>query len=216
VTRTVLILALAAAIGALSGSSHDARGQGTPSASRVIDQTFVCTTGVRAGVRKIDLRVTPGARHGDFPNRWLWLTGMVIGTPSTDPTAGGLLHISAGRGGLPPPNAGEDGGLGVSSKRCRATQARVPLSSRGLSGGPVVFEAEYECFPPRTLLVRVRGSFRKPTRLKRDRFGYLATSEGPRDVEFAMRTPVGRTLVYGSVSDSGKTRLFLARDCVRD
>jgi hypothetical protein len=55
-----------------------------------------------------------------------------------------------------------------------------------------------------------------PTRLKKNRFGFLGTFTGPREAQFAIRTKAGRPFVYGSVSDSGKTRLFFVGTCVRD
>jgi hypothetical protein len=215
VLGVALVLAALGAVGFVSQPSASA--QSAP--SRVIDRTFLCTTGVQAGIRKLELQARSGTRDAEKPNRWQSLADMVVSTPSTDTTLAAqvLLRTSAGRGGLAdPPNVGVDGGLDISPKRCKASRARVPLSSRGLSGGPLVFEEKYECFPPRSLVVRVRASFRTPTRLKRNSFGFLGTVEGPRQVEFAMRTRAGRPFVYGSVSDSGKARLFFVGSCVRD
>jgi hypothetical protein len=180
----------------------------------------VCTTGVQAGVRKLELHARSGTRDVEKPDKWTSLAGIEVGTSSTDPSLAGayLLRMSAGRGGLAdPPHVGMDGGLEISPKRCKASRARVPLSSKGLSGGAAgPFSDDYECFPPRTLLVRVRASFRVPTRLRGNRFGFLGTIEGPRQAEFARRTNAGRAFVYGSVSDSGKARLFFVGSCVRD
>jgi hypothetical protein len=175
---------------------------------------------VRAGIRKLDLSAHSGTRDAEKPGKWKSLANAEVETPTTDTTLASawILRISAGRGGLAdPPFVGVDGGLEISQKRCKATRARVPLTTRGLAGGAAgPFSDDYECFPARTLLVRVRGAFDKPTRLERNRRGYLEAAGTPRQIEFALRTRVGRPFAYGSVSDSGRARLFVVGTCTRD
>jgi len=217
-TRVALVSSLAIVL--LAAALSPVASSRTSQLSRVIDRTYVCTTGVQAGVRKVELHAQPGLRDPDQPGRWKDLAGVTVSTPSREVTAAGLylLGMWAGRGGLArgSPDAGSEGEVWISPKRCRAARAQVPLSTRGLSGGPAgPFSDDYECFPPRTLIVRLRGSFRAPTRLRRNRDGLLVATS-PTRVEFAMRTTAGRPFAYGSVSDIGKTRLFFVGNCVRD
>jgi hypothetical protein len=187
----------------------------------LIDRTFACTTSVKAGARQLKLRAQSGTRDAEKPDRWKSLASVEVGTPGADPTLPGyyLLRLSTGRGGVSDPQfAGADGGLEVSPKRCKPTRARVALSTKGLIGGAASpLSDDYECFAaPPMLLLRVRASFRASTRLKTNRFGFLGTTAGPTEAAFAMRTRAGAAIVYGSVTDSGKARLFFRGNCTRD
>jgi len=109
---------------------------------------------------------------------------------------------------------------GVSLDATCAPAAAIPLTSRGLAGGAVRFSDErYDCLAGRKVLVRLRGRFRSPARLKRERvFGYpyLSATADVREGQFAVRTQSGKPVVYGDFIASKRTRLFVANTCVRD
>jgi hypothetical protein len=62
------------------------------------------------------------------------------------------------------------------------------------------------------VLIRIRGEFRSPTSLQRGEFTAAPLKSG----YLAVRSEAGKPLVYAEVFDSGKARLFLAANCVRD
>jgi hypothetical protein len=93
----------------------------------------------------------------------------------------------------------------------------VAFSTRRLQGGAAPqYETvdQVKCYAPRTVLVRVRADFARPVELKptRDR-SVLSAVARLRKAEIAVRTPGGKPLVYAEVRDSGRARLFTARDC---
>ncbi len=103
-------------------------------------------------------------------------------------------------------------------KRCTAARARPALSSVGLSGGPVDTESEYECETPARVLIRVRATFRLPSKFAPDRsFGYVM-QQARGDVKEAavvVLTLSGRRVALATFS-GGKARLFTAASCVED
>jgi hypothetical protein len=122
--------------------------------------------------------------------------------------------------GWPPPPNIPSGGLSVSLDLCTpTTETRPALTTRGLVGGPVdAFEDKYECFPPKTILFRIRAVFRKPTSLQLNRRGgrSLMTIARITAGSIVVQTLRGRRLAYTQVFDSGRARLFTARDCFPD
>lgn len=208
---------------ALLGVATDQRAAGSPETraqARTVDRTLVCTTGIRAGVREIEIYATSGVRDAENRNRWKSLASLDLRTTGSSPTISGiqLAGASAGRGGLStPPGVGFAGSVSYSPARCKATRARVRLSSVRLSGGAASpWGDRFDCVTQRRVLVHVRGSFRAPTRFKGHRSGLLIASGGVQEAQIAVRTEGGRPLVYGTVSESGKARLFTAAGCVPD
>ena len=91
-----------------------------------------------------------------------------------------------------------------------------PATGR-LQGGAAPSYQTYDqvkCYAPRRVLVRVRADFARPVALKptRDRSLLVAVAR-LRVAEIAVRTPGGKPLVYAQVLESGRARLFTARDC---
>jgi hypothetical protein len=186
---------------------------GHPAAApaRVFDRTFVCSTAIVAGIRKIDLYAGPGVREGSRNWRTLAYAGAstgVFGAPD-----GQLGGISAGG----PRPANYDWTVHIYRGRCTPTVASVPLSARGLTGGAVRFREDYECFPPSRILVRYRAVFRSPTalRLYRPRNALFAR-EPVKEAFLAVRAPSGRPLALAVAHESGKARLFTAPSCIED
>jgi len=217
-TRVALVSSLLAAVLAAAALSSGATGQ----LSRVIDRTFVCSTLVHAGVRKMDVYATstvPGQPDYQgrraFPRTHLITGGIPTSSGGGGPIVGGATLVSAQTG-----EARESGGAHVvlSDKQCNPSPRRVALSPRGLGGGRASPLGEtFECYPPRAILLRTRAVFRSPTRLRRDRWGQLHTGDVPvRQAAFAVTTLSGKPLVYAEVFESGRARLFFAGSCVRD
>ena len=108
------------------------------------------------------------------------------------------------------------GTVGVNAKLCRTSAKRIPLSRKGLSGGPVgVFDDRWDCDGGRRVLIRVRAVLQSTARLGSYR-GFLRTTAPARTAEIAVSTPSGKPLAYAQVFESGSARLFSAKGCVED
>jgi hypothetical protein len=108
------------------------------------------------------------------------------------------------------------GTVAINRRACTPSTAKVPLSSAGLqANAPGPLGREFDCEAPRRVLVRVRAVFRSPAPLYQDRF-FLKTRRPVRDGYLAVRTQAGAPLVFQTVSESGRSRLFTARSCVED
>jgi hypothetical protein len=100
----------------------------------------------------------------------------------------------------------------VSDAACRPARTSVPLSPRGLAGGAASQLGErFECVVPRRVVVRIRAEFRAPVSLRRG-----GTANALRSGRVAVRSASGKPIVYADVFESGRARLFLAGNCVRD
>jgi hypothetical protein len=100
------------------------------------------------------------------------------------------------------------------STRCRRSRSAVPFSTARLSGGPAsAIGDRYDCVVPRSILVRVRGSFCAPTSLKRKRptpdVDQLVAEGRVREGALALRTVSGKPIALATVHESGRARLFL-------
>ena len=95
---------------------------------------------------------------------------------------------------------------------CRAVRSTVPLSPRGLAGGRASQLGErFECVVPRRVFVRIRAEFRESVQASRTEVAVPLRSG-----RIAVRAASGRTIVYADVLESGRARLYLAANCVRD
>jgi hypothetical protein len=187
-------------------------------AARVIDRTFRCNIGRQAGVPKIEVGVAAGTRVRGRLTRLAQAT--IITFEDNNFKEQESLHVAGITAGWPPPaTIPGGGGLSISLDQCTPVVASVPLTTRGLNGGPVDnYEDTYECFPTRRILVRTRAVFRRPTNLRFDRRGgrSLMTIGRITKGDIAARTPSGRPILYAQVLDSGKVRMFTEPDCVPD
>jgi hypothetical protein len=194
-----LAVALAAATSALGGPS-----------ANVLDRTFRCTVGAADGFRTLAVSAHAGQRQLGRPNRWASVARANFRNAATDD--GGLAGVGAGS------PAAEDGSalLWISSKRCRVATARVGLTRRGLpvGGAPGRFGDVYECPVGRTVFVRVRAELARPSRLKRDSLGVLATSTPVVSATLAARTQAGKLVAVATVAESGSARLFVNEGCL--
>jgi hypothetical protein len=167
-----------------------------PSASKTIDRTVMCELGNLGGVFQFEVQASAPVRSLQI---------------------GSSLSATTHRGyGL----LGRVGGWGLSIDAACKPAPAIPVTPRGLGGGVVRYSDErYDCFAGRGVLIRVRGLYRSPVRLKRERvFGspYLTADQAVREGQFAIRTQPGKPLVYGDFVASKRTRLFVADSCVRD
>lgn len=190
-------------------------------AARVIDRTFRCNLGVVAGTPKMEVSGAAGTRAGRRFDMLAQAT--MITFPENNFREADSLYIAGITAGWPPPvSVPTGGGLGISLDQCTPVVASVPLTTRGLTGGRIDnFEDTYECFPvSRTLLLRTRAVFRRPTnlRLRRGPAGErdLATVGRITEGVIAARTARGRPLFYAQIFESGKARMFTHPDCVPD
>lgn len=180
-------------VGSLTASdARAARRQAVadPAASKLIDRTLLCKTGVTGGIREIEVQADPPIRALDRRAALKALTGAydTLGWTSE---------------------------YGVQlSTQCKSAPP-IPLTSRGLTGGASTYAEQFDCTVGRNVLVRVRAVFGAPVKLKRVR-GFLEADGAVREGELAVRTQSGKPLAYGKFVASKRTRLFVAGNCVRD
>jgi hypothetical protein len=186
------------------------------SPSRVLDRSMTCSIPLHAGLREIQVAASSGARDPQNRSLWTHLANVSV-------QAGGFFSgvgLAGASAGAPEPKEimwpGMSQGLWVSAD-CRVTNARIDLTTRGLPQGGIAspIRDAYECVVPRTVLVRVRATFRVPTRL-RVRGDALRTGAPVREAAVAVRTTRGKPLVYASASESGRARIFTAPSCLPD
>ncbi|HUF01700.1 MAG TPA: hypothetical protein VMN35_04675 [Gaiellaceae bacterium] len=206
-------LAVAVALAALA-SQVAWPSAGAQQASRVIDRTYSCPVGERAGVRKVEVRANTGTPLFENPAQWKFLASAYVGD-----STGSLGHVAAGN-----PKAPENGfrfppeRLSIPLGRgCRA-EARIPLSSANLTGGRAsqIFDA-WDCVPGGRVVVRLRALFRAPTTLRRKTYvggqRFLVAAGTVQHGFLAVRSRAGRPLAYADVLANGRGRLFVAGAC---
>jgi hypothetical protein len=186
-------------------------------AATVIDRTLTCTTGFGKGVRNVQLIAISGFRSGGKLDKFGQVVVVTSGNPVPRNTQTFNPTLAGVTAGWPPPPPFTSGALGFSTRLCKASRARVPLSRRGLGAGgeASVFGEELTCGAPGKVVIRVRGTFRSSARLvaTKDR-DYVSADARIDRAQVAVRTPSGKPIAYGEVFDSGKATLFTARSCV--
>lgn len=209
--RRGVLAACGALLAAASGAAVAAV---TAAPAGVVDRTYSCTTAETRGARTIEVAASSGLRRG----RRLTSMAQAIVTSGNDPSVPSGPPAFAGVvAGYPPPRSFPPGSLGIAAQRCKPARAKVGLTTRRLQGGVAPSyqtNDQVKCYAPRRVLVRVRADFARPVALKpsRDRSLLVAVAR-LRAAEIAVRTPGGKPLVYAQVLESGRARLFTARDC---
>ncbi|HJR94801.1 MAG TPA: hypothetical protein VJ807_05145 [Gaiellaceae bacterium] len=185
-----IVLAAAAVVPAAGADS---------SASRLVDRTFTCAVGYLGGVYQTSVE-----SYWSLPPHVVRRTASA--TATTNLEKGFLGGISSSS-------------LYVNKRYCRPTGIRLPLTTKGLQGGPFSeFSTEYDCFTPRRVLFRVRVEFVKPTALRTaSPLGVPQLQAlGPATrAELAIGTLKGKPIAYASIAGT-KARLFTATDCQED
>jgi hypothetical protein len=210
--RSMSLAALAGALGAMAflTSVPEGVGAGGQAGARVVDRTVICVIPVHAGIRDLTVSGNSGVRLLDDRTRWHALPAASLGTGSS--AVGVLVRVQAG---APVPDSAVGGTVWIYTTHCRPSRATVAFSARALSGGLANKNAEhFECQVPRRVLIRLKAEFRAPTSL-RSRDGGLTTQSPVKRAFLAARTETGRPLAYADVSESGRTRLFYAGNCLR-
>jgi hypothetical protein len=182
--------------------------------ANVVDRTLACSTGVEGGAHNILPVAKSGWREG---TRFKWLGNISVDTPghplpSHPDHQRTLVGITAG---WPAPTGTRSGAVGYDSLRCKPSRATVPLSARGLVGGPEsVFGNTDQCLTAKTVLIRFRVSFQAPTRLRlNSKRQWIGATARIVKGEIAVRTLGGKQLVYLDVLEkSGVTRM-LTKGC---
>jgi hypothetical protein len=203
----VAILAVAVAA---AGAPAASESESAPAASRVFDRTYRCAGLPYGGRRHVSPFAQPGVRDFGDKTRWHNLAHAALHTGShyNDST---VLSMGAGS---PPPAEGALG-LSVNTQICRARAPRIPLSVRGLEGGPPTpLGDELHCRAAGRVSIRVRAVFKRPATLRRGPFGFISTSEHVLRAALAVRAQNGKPLVFAEVFESGRARLFTAPGCV--
>jgi hypothetical protein len=166
-------------------------------ASRTVDRTFSCETGIKGGLRKVDLYAESAI--GEGPQKHVASADVRTNVQPTWRLAG----VS-------------EAGVEL-SPRCRRSSANVALTARGLSGGAAsVFGGEFGCSVPRRVVIRVRAVFSAPMTLRLGSpYGFpLLFARGKVAQGFVgIRTPSGKAVAFMSVFSSGNARLFTSGRC---
>ena len=98
---------------------------------------------------------------------------------------------------------------------CRGSLASVTSVGLRLTMCPAgTFGDDLRCIVPRTVLVRVRATFREPVAEEPNKAGGFITASGRIITgQIAVRTLGGRQIAYADVTDSGRARMF-SRGCL--
>lgn len=169
-----------------------------PAASRIVDRTVVCqmpVIGYPDGIRFMTFSALYGVPADMFA--------------SNGPNFELRVSVTTGPTGRQP-----TGSVALNRRDCTDTSLRVPLSARGLTGGPSTrFRHSFTCDVPTKVLMRVRAAFKRPTAFSRDREtpwitrarGEIATGS------LAVASLQGKPLAFASVDGAtGKAQIFVA------
>jgi hypothetical protein len=199
------------------------------SAPVVVDRTVTCAPALVGGVRQVDTLARAGSgRHGaSWASPALAALRTTVSGSAFTAVDDNLVWVAAGA-----PSAEAEvlsvgvpgvsfpfrswGTLGINARLCRTSAKRVPLSRKGLSGGPVaVFDERWDCAGGRRVVIRVRAVLRSTASLGSYR-GFLRTTVPVESAKLVIATTAGKTLSYAEVFESGKSRLFVAPGCTPD
>jgi hypothetical protein len=187
-------------------------GTAAPAAVKLVDRALSCTTGIQGGARVIHLRAQSAFGQGHELDWLAQATVSAVGQPVPSkpnyrPTLAGMTA------GWPPPRPLTAGGIAFDDRLCKASRSRVAFARGGLTGGLASqLGDEYQCVVPKTMLVRLRVTFRAPVELERVQKAYTAIGRVQRG-QIAVTTVAGKPLVYAEVDDAGRARLFTSRGC---
>ena len=167
-----------------------------PEASRVIERTFACTTGYVGGIYQLEVDTYYGTREGSQKRD-------VFANVATDLSDGFLGGIDTKE-------------VFVNPRHCKVadpvtlTTRRLRTSAVGPGGARVV------CDTPRTVLVRIRGEFAKPTSLRTaTAFGRprLQASGKVKSAAITIATKTGKPIASVTVESTQKARLYTWTNC---
>lgn len=204
----IVALCLVAAVATASAAPE------RPGATRLVDRTLTCRVGYSGGARLVLLMARSAARHGETLD---WLAQATVSTPGNPLSAQNTQPTLAGvTAGWPPPPPLTSGGLAYDNGRCGPSRAKVPLTPKGLSGGVAsAFGEDLRCIVAKTVLVRVRATFREPVEEEPNKAGSFVSALGRVVVgQVAVRTIAGKPIVYADVVEGGRARVFTKAGCL--
>jgi hypothetical protein len=179
---------------------------------RVIDRTVRCSITLSGGVRQLTVQGQAGVR--DIKDRSKWFALAHASVYRTDNE--GSFGVQAGAPKSSTGQPGQDTTMWMGIARCTPASSKIPFTTARLSGGAASQLLErYDCGAAKRIFVRIRAEFGAPTSLRLTS-GTLFTYTPVKAGYLAVRTEAGKPLVYAEVFETGKARLFLAANCVRD
>jgi len=184
-----------------------------PGAVRVVDRTLTCRIGYYHGARLIYLTVRSAVRLGEkldsLAQAYVSTPGNPLSAQNSQPTLAGVTA------GWPPPPPLTSDGLGYENARCGPSRATVPLTPKGLSGGVAsALGDNVRCIVAKTLLVRVRATFRDPVEEDPNKAGTFISALGRMETgQIAVRTLTGKPIAYIDVAEGGRARMFTKAGC---
>lgn len=204
------ILAAAVVMAAVGLALRDASASGAAGAT--IDRTLACTV-LPAGTGA----VTPGATSR---------TGSAVVTPASASISTGnggsemLLEATTGRGGFYwpvgnltlPAGAVALPGLTINASLCHpANGVRVPLTARGLSGGPATLGAHVTCLTARQVFIHLRVVMASESKWM-SKPPYQLAHGKPLSAQIAIRSRKQKPLVYMTIKGD-TARFYSAASC---
>jgi hypothetical protein len=189
------ILVVAVFCGAAFLSAANAR----PDASRVIDRTFVCATGYLGGIYQLEVDAYFAARQGSQKRE-------VFANVATNLPDGFLGGVDAKE-------------VFVNPRHCNAVERVRPTTGHLHTVAVDPLGVQVECDTPRTVVVRIRGEFAKPTSLRTAQaFGRprLRASGAVEEAAITIATRAGRTIASVTVASTQKARLSTSTNCRED
>jgi hypothetical protein len=220
----VVLLSLTAALAAVAASTASPPAVAGP-ASRVLDRTMLCATGLSGGIREVQADAYAGVRRD---KRWLRMPYAAITTGQISSGENSLANtfawITSGRPDAESvygdewftAKAVESGTLGVNRRSCRVVSRTIPLTRKGLTGGAAgPFGDAFDCTSPKRVLVRVRALFAVSATLRAQDVT-LRTTVPVRQATVAVRTEKGRPLALVTTAETGRTTVFTGKGCIPD
>lgn len=214
VSAAALATLVAAASHLALGISLDPATGASAQGVRVIDRTFSCPVGIRAGARKLEVHATAGTRSADEPAKWQTRAATYVIDP-TLPKAG-LAWSFAGWPQVWTASQVPTMRAIWFSTSCRLVSRPSSWSAAGLTGGAASpFDDEYECTVSRRVLIRLQATFRSPTVLKTTA-EYREADGIVKQTRMVVRSESGKAIALARVSESGRAQLLVSGACLPD
>lgn len=190
------LLALGVLVAAIAAVSGGPFASAQVPASRAIDRTVSCATGLQGGLRSVTIQASSKAAN----------PGYAWAVTNVQPTG---RIASLGQTGL------------ELSPFCRVVRTSVPLTPRGLDGSVASpFDDQWGCSVPPRVVLRVRAVFgeRAPALRRGDPWGFpiLFAHRPVREGSLVLRTPSGKAVALVRLLSSGKVQVLTSGSCFPD
>jgi len=198
-------------------------------ASKVVDRTLSCDVGLVGGIHQVYVQANVGTHVPGNRSAWRHLASAGVADRVLPYDYEYTLFVHYLLAGVSAGDPLRPDGFEPLPERltylpgsgCNATRS-IAFSKSGLVARHVgALTDEYlSCVPGKHVLVRVRGVFVAPQRLKPVFFSaqtdptvHLVAAGTVLRGEVAVRSGTGKPLAYAEVLQNGKARLFTARSC---